>query len=893
MEIQFASDQEYQLEAIAAVTDLFDGQARHENGLSFALDGLAAIPNRLDLTRGQLLTNLATVQGHGGLTADTTLHEISNAIVTSTGEQQISFPNFSVEMETGTGKTYVYLRTILALYERYGFGKFIIVVPSVAIREGVLKTLRMTQDHLRRLYQNPPYRYYAYDSNNLTQVRQFALSNGIEIMVMTIDSFNKASNVIRQSTDFLQGETPIYLIQATRPILILDEPQNMESEARIAALAALHPLCALRYSATHRNPYNLVYRLTPYDAYRGGLVKRIEVASVLEDDASGMPYLKLLEVTSQKRIVTAKAAIHKLMKTGAIAEKVVTLKPGDRLSDKAERPEYADLVVEEINPGGGFIRFTNGVEVQRGEAHGADREALFRAQIRYTIEEHFRKQEKLRGEGLKVLSLFFIDKVANYAPEDGLIRRLFVEEFDTLKKSYPYWQEQDATTVQAAYFAQKRRKEGASELVDSVSGKTAEDEAAYALIMRDKERLLSFAEPVAFIFSHSALREGWDNPNVFQICTLNQSGSEVRKRQEIGRGMRLAVNQEGERAREERQNILTVIANESYERYVATLQAEVAAEYGTSEAAPLPVNARKRDTARLRKEYLLTPEFKELWRRIGQKTRYKLNIDTEAVLEAALPAIDRLQVDRERITIQKGQVNIGETDVFEALTLSGAKTVSDLTGRYPVPNLIDLMTHMMAHTTPPMRLTRKTLLAMYERTTNQQAALDNPQEFASGVVRILKQALTEQLVAGIRYERRNEWYAMELFAEEIPGWADNLVPSEGAIYDRISCDSQVERDFIEGLERRKDVKLYVKLPAWFTVPTPIGEYNPDWAIVMQDTDEHGDGHERLYLVRETKSTTDRAKLRTEERHKIACGEQHFLRELGVDYKVVTSAAELP
>ena len=633
--------------------------------------------------------------------------------------------------------------------------------------------------------------------------------------------------------------------------------------------------------------------MTPYDAYRAGLVKRIEVASVLEDDASGMPYLRLVDVMTQKRTVTAKVAIHKLMKTGAISEKVVTIKPGDSLADKAERPEYGALVVEEINPSGGFVRFTNGVEVQRGEAHGADRESLFRAQIRYTVGEHFRKQEKLRGAGLKVLSLFFIDRVANYVPKDGLIRRLFVEAFDGLKGNYPDWRDLDAATVQAAYFAQKRRKEGAVEVMDSSSGKAAEDKAAYALIMRDKERLLSFSDPVAFIFSHSALREGWDNPNVFQICTLNQSGSEVRKRQEIGRGMRLAVNQDGQRTREERQNILTVVANESYQHYVATLQAEVAAEYGNSEAAPPPANARKRGEARLRKEYLLTPEFTELWQRIGQKTRYKVHVDTAALLDAALPAIDQLQVDRERITIQKGQVTAGSSDVFEALTLSGAKTVSDLTGRYPVPNLIDLMAHLMAHTMPSMFLTRKTLLMVYERTTNQQAVLDNPQEFASGAVRILTHALTEQMVGGIKYERLNDWYSMELFAEEILGWADNLIPAEGALYDQVICDSQIERAFVEGLEWRNDVKLYVKLPAWFTVQTPIGEYNPDWAIVMEDRDEHGDGRERLYLVRETKSTIDRGKLRTDERHKIYCVEQHFVGALGVSYRVVTNAAELP
>ena len=893
MEFKFEADQEFQAAAIAAVTDLFDGQPRLDVGLDFAASGLAAVANRLDLAPEALLANLRGVQERNGLAPDAALDTITQQIETAEGMQNISFPNFSVEMETGTGKTYVYLRTALELYTRYGLRKFIVVVPSVAIREGVLKTLRVTAEHFRALYGNPPYRYDAYDSANLTQVRQFALSDGIEVMVMTIDSFNKATNVIRQSTDRLQGETPIHLLQAARPILILDEPQNLESELRVAALAALNPLCALRYSATHRNAYNLVYRLTPFEAYRQRLVKQIEVASVVEDGDAGQAYARLEAITTQKKTVTARLAVHKLMKTGAVSEKVVTVKAGDSLYEKTELPVYTAYQVEEINPGGGFLRFANGVELRVGQAAGADHAAIFEQQIRYTVEEHLRKQERLDDAGVKVLSLFFIDRVDNYAPDDGLIRRLFVKAFDDCTRHRPAWHDRAASEVQAAYFAERRRAGGVVELRDSTSGKSQEDEAAYNLIMRDKEKLLSFDEPVAFIFSHSALREGWDNPNVFQICTLNQTASEIKKRQEIGRGMRLAVNQAGERVRDERVNVLTVVANESYERYVAGLQEEVIADYGADGAPPKPANARQREVARLRKAYTLTPEFEELWRRISQKTRYAVHIDAEALLADVVPEVDKLTMQPPRVTITKGTVRVDDADVFQAIAISGAKTVADLSGRYALPNLVELMANLMEHTTPSLYLTRRTLLEVYRRTTNKQAALDNPREFAAAAVRIVKTKLVEHLVSGITYEPIDDWYEMTLFDEEIPGWQDNLVPAGNGLYDHISCDSEVERKFVAGLDHRDDVKLYVKLPNWFTVSTPVGEYNPDWAIVMEDRDEHGDGRDKLYLVRETKSTTDRAKLRTDERLKIACGGGHFEGALDVSYRVVTSANELP
>jgi type III restriction enzyme len=535
MEFKFDATQEYQLDAIAAACGLFEGQPNVPSQLVVPKGAsFQAVANRLELDESALLANLKKVQSDRGIPPDPKLETIESEIETVTGLKQVRFANFSVEMETGTGKTYVYLRTAHELFRGFGLRKFIVVVPSIAVREGVLATLRITDKHLKALYGNPPYRYGVYDSADLSQVRNFALSDGLELMVMTIDAFARAENVIKTATDRLQGEKPIHLIQAIRPVLILDEPQNMESENRVRALAALDPLLALRYSATHRNPYNTIYRLTPFDAYRQGLVKRIEVASVVEEDNANLPFIRVDDITTKKRTLTARVAVHKLMRTGSIKETVLTIKPGDDLKEKTERAGYQGFVVDEINWGASFIRFTNNVEIKKGGAVGTAKAAIFEAQIRSTVEEHFQRQARLRVRGIKVLSLLFIDKVDNFIKDDGVIRALYIKSFNELKAKYPEWRHADPMQVQAAYFASKTRKGGEQEFLDT-SGKTKEDESAFDFIMRAKERLLSFDEPVSFIFSHSALREGWDNPNVFQICTLREVGSETERRQQIGR----------------------------------------------------------------------------------------------------------------------------------------------------------------------------------------------------------------------------------------------------------------------------------------------------------------------------------------------------------------------
>lgn len=927
MQLQFDPNQPFQIDAINAVSSLFQGQPYQQAAPQAILAGntaLAASPNRLNLSGIDILKNLQDIQVRNNIQPDAELKTLAAEVETANGVQPISFYNFSVEMETGTGKTYVYLRTAHALNQQYGFSKFIVVVPSVAVREGVLQTLKSTEAHFKKIFDGQSAHYFAYDSSNLSQVRQFALSTGIEIMVMTLAAFNKAANIIHQSTDRLLGETPVHLVQAARPILILDEPQNMESEKSIASLAALMPLFALRYSATHRNPYNIVYRLTPYEAYRQGLVKRIEVASILKENDQSQPYIQVVDILTAKKTVTARLTIHQRSKTGAVREVVVTVKPGDDLAKLAARQDYQGFVVDEINPAGGYIRFQNDIELAEGQAVGADKISIFEEQIRYTIKEHFTKQDRMKAAGIKVLSLFFIDKVDNYALPGAPIREMFNRAFDDMKTKYPEWAAYSPNDVQAAYFASRKTKAGELILEDSTSGEAEKDREAYDLIMKDKERLLSFTEPKSFIFSHSALREGWDNPNIFQICTLNQSISEVRKRQEVGRGVRLAVDQSGQRNPSEKINILTVIANESYEKFVTSLQseialeyrseiearygksiealtdaerAEIAQEYGKGILPPKPANARTRGKAILDKQYTLHPDFQALWDQIRHKTRYSVNIDTAQLITDVIADLRGVDIAPPRIVVTKTQVKATDENVFEAIVASSAKSVRSLAGRHPLPNLVEIMSDQLLHTSLPIRLTRRTLLEIIKQspTNCHTAIIENPHEFATQTVRIIKSRLAEQLVSGIQYYKLSEWYEMTQFDSEIESWQAYLEPAQKSIYDHIIFDSGVEQAFVQEMEHMEEVLLYVKLPGWFVVQTPIGTYNPDWAIVWQERDEHGQpsGKPALCLVRETKGTIDRTQLHIDERRKIECGEKHFQGALGVSYKVVTSARELP
>jgi len=655
-------------------------------------------------------------------------------------------------------------------------------------------------------------------------------------------------------------------------------------------------LSSLFASATHRNPYNLIYRLTPADAYRQGLVKKIEVASVVKEDDVNQVFVRVDDIAARRNTISASLTVNKMMKGGAVKEKSITVKPGDNLREKTNLPEYDSFLVEEINPGSNTVLFSNGLQMQVGDERGADKEAIFQAQIRYTIEEHLRKQDRLRRYGVKVLSLFFIDRVENYVSDNGIIRRAFSKAFNELKEKDPDWKKLNDADVQAAYFASTKRRDGEVVLEDSSSGKSEKDQEAYDLIMKDKERLLSFESKVAFVFSHSALREGWDNPNVFQICTLNQTISKIKKRQEVGRGIRLAVDQTGERVHEPQVNLLTVVANQSYDNYVLQLQNEIVEEYGEGvELPPKPADARKHTTVSLRKEYILKPEFKELWERIKSKTRYYVTVDTPKLVEETVKVVDTLEIKPPRVVVTKAKLDMDSEGAYEAFLLSTAKTFVDLAGRYPLPNLAELMSYLLENTTPPVRLSRKTLVEIFLMTKNKKAALDNPFEFASAVVRVLKEKLADHLVNGIQYEKVDEWYEMSQLEDSFLTWEDYVVPATRSVYDKVEYESDTEKQFIEGLEKIDQVRMFIKLPSWFTVSTPVGDYNPDWAIVWEDRDVHGKPTSKplLYLVSETKSTTQRDKLRPDERRKIVCGQRHFEGALGTSYKVVTSPTELP
>ncbi len=899
MRFQFDGNQPFQLRAIEAVADLFRGQPRVSPDFTAFEAIFNPVNNRLDLAEDQMLANLHLVQRRHGIAEDGKLEFIEETIRTARGDAIVRFTNFSVEMETGTGKTYVYLRTALELHRRYGMRKFIVVVPSVAVREGVLKSLKITQHHLRAIYDNVPYRFTTYESKSIGKVRQFAQSDCVEILVMTIDSFNKDDNVIRQSTDRLQGATPLFLVQSARPVLILDEPQNMESEGRIKALASLHPLLALRYSATHRNPYNVVYRLTPFEAYRQNLVKRIEVDSVRKEDDCNQVFLRLDSIRTARH-----SAVHQRMAKGQIKEKAYLFKPGDCLQDKSDRPEYASFVIDEIHAGEQVVKFSNGIEIRIGQTQGADQAELFRQQIRRAIDTHFQKQKKLNASGIKVLSLFFIDRVDNFIgspPAEGgaesvdglypgIMRVLFDEAFDELKGKYPDSVDLKAEQVRAAYFAQKNRRGGAVEILDSTTGQSAEDRAAFNLIMKDKERLLSFEEPVAFIFSHSALREGWDNPNVCQICTLNQTVSDVKKRQEVGRGMRLIINQQGIRVPDPKLNVLTVIANESYEQFVDGLQQEMEDEFGKDGAAPRPINVRQKKVATRKPLAQLPPEFDELWQRIKHKTRYQVSVNTEKLLDDVIGVLDKLRIEPPRIISQSADVEVADSEDKLDYRVGGKRILARLIGRQPLPNLVEMIEDLIAHITPPIKLTRRTLAAIVTGIKNRQAALDNPQEFASQAARVIREKAIHQLVDGIKYEKDGTWYEMTEWVEHEETISDRLVPVENSIYDQIVVQSSTERNFAEKLKKRKDVRLFVKLPGWFKVPTPVGQYNPDWALVMETAE---DMEALLYLVRETKSTAVANELRGTENQKVHCGERHFTGALNVDFRVLTNADDLP
>ena len=970
MKLHFEPNLDYQLQAIEAVCDLFRGQEICRTEFTVTMQSGGQMPhwqesdqmgvgNRLTLLDDEMLKNLADIQLRGSLSP-------SGALASG---------DFTVEMETGTGKTYVYLRSIFELNKRYGFSKFIIVVPSVAIKEGVYKTLQITEEHFKGLYAGVPFDYFLYDSSKLGQVRNYATSANIQIMVVTVGAINKKDvNNLYKDSEKTGDEKPIDLIKATRPVVIVDEPQSVDgglSGAGKTALDAMNPLCTLRYSATHANKHHMVYRLDAVDAYERKLVKQIEVASATVEDAYNKPFVRLVSVSNKRGTISAKVELDVQTASGVKRQEVLVF-DGYDLQQTSKRDIYTDFRVGEINTAKGEefleLRYPGGeTGLKLGQAHGdVDALAVQREMIRRTIKEHLDKEKRLRPQGIKVLSLFFIDAVDKYRhydvdgkPVKGDYARIFEEEYRRAAKLPAYqsmFAEIDlasaAEEVHNGYFSIDK-KGGWTDTSESNAGSRENAERAYNLIMKEKEALLGFETPLKFIFSHSALREGWDNPNVFQICALREMGTERERRQTIGRGLRLCVNQLGERVRGFEVNTLTVIATENYEEFAANLQKEIEKDTGIhfgiveqhqfaaiavtavdGQIVPLGIdqskalwehlkaaghidakgkvqdslktalkdgtlalpavfdaqraqiaevlrkvsgrleiqNADERKQVPLRKgqdgkAIYLSDEFKALWDRIKLQTNYRVQFDNAKLVADCTAALQKAPaIAKARLQWRKADIAIGKAGVTGTEKAGAATVVLDESDI----ELPDLLTDLQNRT----QLTRRTITSILIGSGRLDDFKRNPQQFIELAAETINRCKRLALVDGIKYQKLGDehFYAQELFdQEELTGYLKNmLMDTKKSIYEHVVYDANTERDFADALEKNEAIKLYAKLPGWFKVPTPLGSYNPDWALLVEQ-----DGEQRLYFVVETKSSLFTDDLRDKESAKIECGKAHF------------------
>lgn len=881
MKLQFESNQDHQLQAIRSVVDIFEGQPLNRGDYEFSLEQANTslnftengVGNAIRLLPTEIHSNIQTIQQRNGL-------EVS---------KELQGMHFSVEMETGTGKTYVYLRTIYELNKTYGFKKFVIVVPSIAIREGVLKNLQITHEHFQDLYDRVPLNYGVYDSRNVSLLRGFATSNTIQVLVINIDSFAKDENVINKTNDKLTGKKPIEFLQYTKPIVIVDEPQNMETEIRKRAIENLNPACTLRYSATHTNLYNLVYKLSPVKAYDLGLVKQIEVDSVMSENSFNQPYIRVESIKAQKTKLSAKLTID-FVGADAIIRKTVTAKNGDDLFELSNSREmYREgYVINEINAEERFVEFSNGRKLAIGAIQGGLQDDVMKVQIRKTIEEHLKKEARLGPLGIKVLSLFFIDKVKNYREyaETGTAKGKFAQWFEeivaefTSKPEYRGLLPVEIERIHNGYFAQDKK----GVFKDSREGRISEDDAeAYTLIMKDKERLLDSNEPLRFIFSHSALREGWDNPNVFQLCTLNETKSELKKRQEIGRGLRLAVNVDGNRVFDRAINRLTVVANESYEDFARQLQKEIEKDTGEKFEGRIKKKPDK-VPVRLKKGYDADERFRALWERIHQKTTYRVEYTTLDLIKEAAKNIGSMPaVVAPRIIAQRTEVIMDTTGVH-----GETKSIRTYEVENPAVSVPDIIGYIQSRT----ELTRSTIVRILEESGRLSDCLKNPQLFLDNAVHEIQTVLSALMVDGVKYHKiAGEFYEMRLFElKEVEEYLDNLYKvknKDKSLYDHIEIDSlsKTELNFAEACDTSDDVEFFLKLPRWFIIRTPIGEYRPDWALMLKP-------EKRLYFVAETKSTLDKTKRLVSENQKITCGYKHFKEFEEVKFTEATNLGDI-
>lgn len=889
IDFKFDANQAYQRDAIDSAVDLFAGQEVITQGFALPtrddeliLDGFEhhVFGNSLLLTAETMQANLRRVQDREVLTDSG--DSFPGVPVSMRKELDASdLPlDFSIEMETGTGKTYIYLRTVAELNQKYGFSKFVIVVPSVAIREGVLSSLRLLREHIRDTYDGLQYDSYVYDSNALTRVRQFATASHLQIMVMNIDSFTRESNVIKRPTDAMNGYAPIEFLQACRPVIVMDEPQNMETPVRRQAIDSLKPLFRLRYSATHRSLQHLVYRLTPVDAYDLRLVKRIGVLSITQDDDLNEAFVEVEKINATPGGVTATTYIHKATAQGTKRTRVTLRKDDDLFELSGSRDIYQGWHVEDIHSDRSLVEFGNGRRVRAGSTTGEGQDQLMRLQVREAIRSHFEKELQLARQArrgvipatIKPLTLFFIDKVANYHPADGKLRVWFEDEYESVRNDAKYrsLDMPDVDEVHAGYFATSAKGIPKDTRPDQDT-KDASD--AFERIMRNKEKLLSTDEPLRFIFSHSALAEGWDNPNVFTICNLQDGRSEMRKRQQVGRGLRLPVMSNGERCRVDEVNLLTVIANEAFSTFADALQKEIEEE--TDVKFDKRIVDLKKDKVKLgvKREVLDDPLFQELWAKISRHTTYDLDFDTDDVVADALARIGAMdELEPIRFRIEKSEIQISAKGLAAKDTRD--RGAVDAAGARKLPDVV-------AELCRRVPLSRATIVRVLKECDKLDQVKINPSVFIDRVAEAMNRAVYNQVVDGIVYHPVDgqRWEAKRFIeAHQEVTVAPIVVDVSKSITDKVVCDSKVEETFAKFLDQHAEVRLFLKLPGWFVVPTPLGNYNPDWALVREEPQGH-----HVYLVRETKGGDDIEKLRFEsEGWKIKCGAAHF-NALKVDY----------
>ena len=951
-----------------------------------------------------VLDNITAVQKRQNL-------PVSSQLISSAG---CKF-NLDVEMETGTGKTYCYIKTIFEMNKRYGWSKFIIVVPSIAIREGVAKSLEITAEHFLETYEKKA-RFFIYNSKQLHNLESFSSDAGINVMVINIQAFNAQKNLkanaspearrIYAELDDFQSRRPVDVIKANRPILILDEPQKMEGDKTVDALKEFNPLMILRYSATHRTSHNKIHRLDALDAYNQKLVKKINVRGITVKGLAGTnAYLYLEAIEISKQAPVARIELEVRQGGGSIKRVLKRLDKGrDLFVESNELDQYRGYVISQIDANTDTVEFTNGQVLTAGDATGdVNEETIRRIQIRETIKAHFEKEQALFNQGIKVLSLFFIDEVAKYrdysqADEQGEYARVFEEEYEQLKADYlgelpldnddyrRYLNDIPVRRTHNGYFSIDKKTKKLTDPTFKTRGEDAglsDDVDAYDLILKDKERLLSFNEPVRFIFSHSALREGWDNPNVFVMCMLKHSENTISRRQEVGRGLRLSVNQHGDRmdhpATVHEINVLTVVASESYTNFVTNLQKEISdslstrpkkadeayftgkviktdtgdlvitptiakqiykylskhdysdeksdqitANYHQAKAdgtlAPLPDDLfaytdqiiglidsvfsdsqlpgidddRKPKTNPLNSNFE-RQEFRSLWDRINQKAIYRVEFDSQELVRHSIRALDRLEVTPLQYTIQTGtQLDATSADqlkegkgfgVVETKTETGQSVHSQV--KYDLIGKIAELT----------QLTRK---AVAEILKGMEAVVfdqfkQNPEHFISEAARLIKEQKATIIIQHLAYDPIGETFDTDIFtaAQTRQDFTKAGNRLNHHVYDYAITDSKVEREFVENLDTCSDVAVYAKLPRGFLIPTPVGDYNPDWAIAFkQGVVKH------VYFVAETKGSLSSMELRAVEKAKIDCARKFFDRinqtvaAENVKYDVVDSFGKL-